>query len=423
VKFDDKPQHNASKTKTISPQSAMNAYFEDMFGSAEEDPLKKLSESQSLSAEESSSKAQQETLNIKVNKHELSSLSKNLAAERYNPKPKKQILHFNAPDFDEPEMIAGRISPLIIPAAFPKLAPVKPKTTTEAKTITEAKTVTDVENKLVQTLKTKLDAKTALALLEKQKSKLSSAQRLRLDEKLKILAKAKSQAVTQTLNETEVLEKTNIVKPEIKTTKPFVSEQKIVETQSKKVNVKTINEVQTEEALRTKATEKLLSPEAVLQKSDRPDWANSRFECLIFTVAGLKLAVPLISLGAIYKIEKEFIPLVGRANWFLGLYHHLERNVRVIDTAQLVMPERCSEEVRFAYKFIIRLGGNDWGMACDAVHQSIQLSPDQVKWRTERTKRAWLLGTVIDHMCALIDADSLSSMLNDQANRNPRIIS
>ena len=135
----------------------------------------------------------------------------------------------------------------------------------------------------------------------------------------------------------------------------------------------------------------------------------------------MKLAVPLVSLGAIYKIEKDFIPLVGRASWFMGLYHHLERNVRVIDTAQWVMPERCSDEVRSAYKFIIRLGGNDWGMACDAVHQSIQLDPDQIKWRSERTKRAWLFGTVIDHMCALIDVDSLSALLEQQASTNPSI--
>ena len=152
-----------------------------------------------------------------------------------------------------------------------------------------------------------------------------------------------------------------------------------------------------------------------LLENGRPVWAQERFECLLFSVAGLKLAVPLISLGAIYKIENDFTPLVGRASWFMGLYRHDDRNVRVIDTAQLVMPDRVIDSTRENYHYIIRLGGNNWGMACDAVQESIQLEPDAVKWRTERSKRAWLSGTVIDHMCALIDVDALSTILKKEA--------
>tara|TARA_R110001592_G_scaffold38315_1_gene126449 strand:- start:12714 stop:13931 length:1218 start_codon:yes stop_codon:yes gene_type:complete len=404
VKFDDKPQNKDSKIKTISPQSAMDAYFDDMFGSVENDPLKKLSANQFSSVEGPSSKAMQEALEVQVNNLGLSKLSENSAAQSLIPKPKKQILHFNAPSFDEPEMITGKVSPLIIPAAFPKLAPFEPKIKTDVLMLT------DDQQSLAQ--KTKLDAKTALSILEKQKSKLSITQRQRLEEKLKLLSKAKQ--------EESVLAISKTVTSQIK---PVIIEKTVIETQAKKTNLEAIKNVQIAEVVTPTISEQSISFELKPQKNSRPEWANGRFECLIFSVAGLKLAVPLISLGAIYKIEKDFIPLVGRASWFIGIYHHLERNVRVIDTAQLVMPERCSEQVRSGYKFIIRLGGNDWGMACDAVHQSIQLYPDQVKWRTERTKRAWLFGTVIDHMCALIDADSLSSLLNQQASGNPRVFS
>lgn len=143
----------------------------------------------------------------------------------------------------------------------------------------------------------------------------------------------------------------------------------------------------------------------------RPVWAQNRFECLLFSVAGLKLAVPLISLGAIYQIEKEFTPLVGRADWFMGLYRTHDRNIQVVDTAKWVMPDRYHDQVIDGYQFVIRLGGNNWGMACDSVHESIQLDPAQVKWRSERSKRPWLSGTVIDHMCALLDADMLGYLL------------
>lgn len=146
-------------------------------------------------------------------------------------------------------------------------------------------------------------------------------------------------------------------------------------------------------------------------QNGRPSWGQERFECLLFTVAGLKLAVPLVSLGSIYKIEHEFTPLVGRAEWFMGLYQAQDRNVQVVDTARWVMPDRYHDQIKDKYQFIIRLGGNNWGIACDQVHEAISLEPSQVRWRSERSKRPWLSGTVIEQMCALLDADTLSYLL------------
>jgi purine-binding chemotaxis protein CheW len=75
------------------------------------------------------------------------------------------------------------------------------------------------------------------------------------------------------------------------------------------------------------------------------------------------------------------------------------------------MPRQYHEAVLEGYHFVIRLGDTNWGVACDSVAEAIQLEPEQVKWRTERSKRAWLSGTVIDHMCALLDAEMLSYLL------------
>lgn len=150
-------------------------------------------------------------------------------------------------------------------------------------------------------------------------------------------------------------------------------------------------------------------------ENGRPSWAQGRFECLLFVVAGLTLAVPLVSLGAVYRLDDELISLVGRASWFMGLYRQAEHSVQVVDTAQWVMPDRWAPEVRSGYRFIIRLGSDNWGLATDSVQQSINLAPEQVKWRTERSKRSWLAGTVIDHMCALLDAEKLAELLSHEA--------
>jgi purine-binding chemotaxis protein CheW len=179
-----------------------------------------------------------------------------------------------------------------------------------------------------------------------------------------------------------------------------LAEQKTVETE--KVSDSVDVQITTDEAL-AKPLDWLAN--------GRPAWAQNRFECLLFSVAGLKLAVPLVSLGSIHRIESEFTPLVGRADWFIGLYRAGDRNINVVDTAKWVMPRQYHEAVLDGYHFVIRLGDTNWGVACDSVAEAIQLEPEQVKWRTERSKRAWLSGTVIDHMCALLDAEMLSYLL------------
>lgn len=389
MKSNDKTQRNNSIKNTITPQSAMDDYFNGMFNSSDEASSQKLTGGQDS---KSNDLTKQEAL---IKKSETKSTPKPKL------KPKKKKNYFDALAFDEPELKSKSISSLIIPAAFPKLAPAKAQAIPEEKVVTATEQVIKTHSQIIEPKidrKIKVDAKTALALLEKQKSKLSTSQRQRLEEKLKQLTKAE----IQTESELSTLEsKEQLFKQPIE-------------------DLKVCEKITPEKVSNQKVTENF---DLLMQKNSKPEWANSRFECLIFSVAGLKLAVPLISLGAIYKIEKEFTPLVGRVSWFMGLYQHLDRNVRVVDTAQLIMPERYSSEVRDSYKFIIRLGGNDWGIACDAVHQSIQLSPEQIKWRTERSKRAWLFGTVIDHMCALIDTDSLSTMLNQHGTKNPSIFS
>ena len=162
-------------------------------------------------------------------------------------------------------------------------------------------------------------------------------------------------------------------------------------------------------------TTKLEAPEPIKQwlTKGKPEWAQGRFECLIFTVAGLKLAVPLVSLGAIHTIDNELTPLVGRPPWFLGLLTLGGRNIRVVDSAQWIMPERYTESVKDNYKFVIRLNDSDWGLACDSVAQSFSISPEEVRWRTDRGKRPWLAGTVIEHMCALMDVAAVSWLLDD----------
>ena len=68
----------------------------------------------------------------------------------------------------------------------------------------------------------------------------------------------------------------------------------------------------------------------------RPSWAAEPFECLLFDVAGLTLAVPLVCLGSIYSLAgHELTPLFGQPEWFLGILPSQAGNLKVLDTCLL----------------------------------------------------------------------------------------
>ena len=145
----------------------------------------------------------------------------------------------------------------------------------------------------------------------------------------------------------------------------------------------------------------------------RPAWAQSRFECLIFKVDGLQLAVPLVCLGAVHQIDRRFHSLPGQHDWFLGILQTGSGvNIKVLDTGVCVMPERYNPASRGGLAYVITLHGFDWGLACHSIEKSITLEPEQVKWRTQRGKRPWLAGTVVEHMCSLVDTAGFTAIIN-----------
>lgn len=147
------------------------------------------------------------------------------------------------------------------------------------------------------------------------------------------------------------------------------------------------------------------------QENGRPEWAQQQFDVLLFTVSGLQLAVPLIALGQIQPITEELTPLFGQADWFMGLQPTPQGHIRTVNTAKFVMPERYDARFVETAKYVVSINGVPWGLAVDAVHQPITLNPDDVRWRTDRTKRVWLAGTVKEHMCALLDIPRMGQLL------------
>ncbi|WP_444756943.1 CheW domain-containing protein [Pseudomonas sp. A014] len=144
----------------------------------------------------------------------------------------------------------------------------------------------------------------------------------------------------------------------------------------------------------------------------RPAWAAEPFECLLFDVAGLTLAVPLVCLGSIYSLAgQELTPLFGQPDWFLGILSCQAGNLKVLDTARWVMPDRYREDFRQGLQYVISVQGYEWGLAVHQVSRSLRLDPAEIKWRSQRGQRPWLAGTVIEHMCALLDVAELAELI------------
>lgn len=156
-----------------------------------------------------------------------------------------------------------------------------------------------------------------------------------------------------------------------------------------------------------------------VHRGGQPQWGEEPFECLLFDVAGLTLAVPLVSLGSIYPLAgQELTPLFGQPTWFLGILPSQAGNLKVLDTARWVMADRYRDDFREGLQYVISVQGHEWGLAVHQVSRSIRLDPKEVKWRSQRTQRPWLAGTVIDHMCALVDVAALAELIASGATRH-----
>ena len=60
---------------------------------------------------------------------------------------------------------------------------------------------------------------------------------------------------------------------------------------------------------------------------------------------------------------------------------------------------------------LVMIDEGRWALACDSIGEVIDLETKDVKWRGTNGKRAWLAGTVIEQMCALLDIDALKEAL------------
>ncbi|EGM69265.1 chemotaxis protein CheW [Shewanella sp. HN-41] len=146
---------------------------------------------------------------------------------------------------------------------------------------------------------------------------------------------------------------------------------------------------------------------------DLQEVLDDEFQVLFFKVAGLTLAVPLVSLGGIVKVER-INHIIGRPSWFLGVQTHREEQLNIVDTCAWVMPEKYTDTLvqSVNYQYLVLLEGSNWGLTCESLVNAVKINKSQVNWRSKAGKRPWLAGVVKEQMCGILHVQALVEMLD-----------
>lgn len=186
-----------------------------------------------------------------------------------------------------------------------------------------------------------------------------------------------------------------------------------VSTQEIEDQTKQASQVASDEVMATTFVDDPELLEEIGEAAGRPDWADDTFASLLFEVAGNDLAAPLHELGGICPLTDNLKFLAGQADWFLGLLNWNGRQLRVVDTAKLLMSESLIDgSFDEDYQSVIILGNSNWALAVNRADQSIRLDPEKVKWREHRGSRPWLAGTLQEQLSSLIDVSALRHQLD-----------
>ncbi|NNL10445.1 MAG: hypothetical protein HKO84_01610 [Pseudomonadales bacterium] len=177
--------------------------------------------------------------------------------------------------------------------------------------------------------------------------------------------------------------------------------------------LKHLQDAQARTAVRRKAGTAGQKRPAALMKA--PAWVqDEQLRCLVFKVANLQLALPIQYLSGVEPLDVQqlhALPAEDLHSEFATLCLGAKGDNLVLDTARLVMPERYSPDMAGQYRQALKISDTNWYFAVDSIGSERSFNAQDVRWRSQHTRREWLAGTVIDQMCAIVDVESLHRSL------------
>jgi purine-binding chemotaxis protein CheW len=211
-----------------------------------------------------------------------------------------------------------------------------------------------------------------------------------IDQQIKLLTLLKAKNLTQEME---------IVEASIKVMQEQEQEQKLEQEleQQQKLQQHTleITEVKSEIELASAPPHELKSDSSL----------NQSFQCLIFNVGNLKVAVPLSKLGGIHELKDDLTSIPGKPPWYIGIIDYAGDNYHVVDTAYWITPEHSSQ-MDLNYQYFIVMGDSKWGLGCTSIGNAVTINKSDIRWASKNSKKSWFAGMLVDEMCALLDIDN-----------------
>lgn len=140
---------------------------------------------------------------------------------------------------------------------------------------------------------------------------------------------------------------------------------------------------------------------------------NTRIQ--IFVLHGLNLGVADYDIAAVVAWNEPRAETHGV--WFsnLGSYAFAGSSIPIVDISQLVLPpamlqqtQRQQHRQEFTHLIVLKAG---LALACHGLGETMDVARTEVCWRTARTSRPWLAGTVERLSCALLEIRGLVDAL------------
>ena len=148
----------------------------------------------------------------------------------------------------------------------------------------------------------------------------------------------------------------------------------------------------------------------------QPDFPidDSSAAWLSFQIQGLKLAIPTFHIKQVLACNEVVTSRIeSDAKGVISQFDLEGRQIRLVDPAFLFLGQkdwcsRAAQQCRDIQSIIIIISNNKYlGLTCDSVGEKFEPDLSEVRWRTEKTSRRWVVGTSKHYGCALIDVDEL----------------
>ena len=148
-------------------------------------------------------------------------------------------------------------------------------------------------------------------------------------------------------------------------------------------------------------------------------YKKTDFECQIFNIAGLKIAVPTESISETIKQQqiRKNDNAQKAANLFVGTTRSDDQTINVIDLEYLLMNGIGDHDAVTTHQQnpvdIIMLKGSTAGFIGNHLVDQQTISKQHVHWRDAESERIWLAGTVARLGLVLLDIEGVIKLLKN----------